>query len=85
MSNMSNQTVARVTITLTKNLLAFADRLAKERSTSRSGVLAELLGNEEEVRANELMAEGYRAMAEENRREAEQSIGLTGEVVLRDG
>ena len=82
---MVEQKVAKITISLRKELLDVADRLAKERSTTRSGVIAELLDSEEEARIQALMAEGYRTMAEENLREAEEALNLTSEVVLRDG
>ena len=81
---MSERTVAKVTISLPRGLLSLADKLAKERTTTRSGVIAELLEREEEARIRALMVEGYREMAEENRREAEEALNLTSEVVLRD-
>ena len=37
-------------------------------------MIAELLKREEEVRIQELMAEGYKEMGEENRREAEEAL-----------
>ena len=81
---MSDRRVARITISLPKDLAGLADRLARERSTSRSGVIAGLLENEEEARLQALMAEGYREVGEENRREAEEALNLTREVALRD-
>ena len=38
----------KVTITVPRNLLAVADRLADQRSTSRSGLIAQLLRKAEE-------------------------------------
>ena len=81
---MSDRRVARITISLPKDLADLADRLARERSTSRSGVIAGLLENEEEARLQALMAEGYREVGEENRREAEEALNLPREVSLRD-
>ena len=75
----------KITISLPPSLLDVADRLAKERSTTRSGVIAELLKREEKADIEALMAQGYREWGEENRREAEEALGLTGEVALRDG
>jgi len=43
------------------------------------------LKKDEEERTRELMAEGYEAMGEENLRDAEESLGLTSEVMLQDG
>ncbi len=81
---MRVRTAAKVTISLPQKLLDFADELARERSVSRSEVIAELLRREEEARINELMAEGYREMAEENLRMAEEAIELASEVMLRN-
>jgi metal-responsive CopG/Arc/MetJ family transcriptional regulator len=80
---MSEQKVAKVTISLSKDLLDLADRLARERSTTRSGVIADLLEKEEEARIQALMEEGYREMAEENQRLAEEAFPLASETVLR--
>ena len=82
---MSKQKVAKVTISLPKNLLETADRLAQEWSTTRSGVVGQLLGKEEEAQVQALMTEGYQEMDEENRKEAEEALNVTGEVVLRNG
>ena len=82
---MVEQKFSKITISLPRSLLDLADRLARERSSSRSGVIAELLKKEEEVRIQALMAEGYQQLGEENRLEAEEALNLTSEVVLRDG
>ncbi len=79
---MDDVRVSKVTISLPPSLLKFADLLARENSTSRSGVIAKLLEKEEEARTEALMAEGYLEMAEENLREAEEALNLTREVVL---
>ncbi len=81
---MIERRVSKVTISLPAPLLDFADRLAKEQSTSRSGVIATLLEKEEEARIQALMEEGYREMAEENLREAEEALNVTREVILRN-
>ena len=82
---MGEQKTAKITISLPKELLDFADHLAIEQSTSRSRVFARLLEKEEEARVQALMAKGYSEMGEENRREAEEALNLTNAVVLRDG
>lgn len=82
---MAQQKVAKVTISLPHELLEFADELARQRTTTRSGVITELLQKEEEAHLQALMAEGYQQMGQENRREAEEALRLTSEVVLRDG
>lgn len=80
---MREQKVAKVTISLPRNLLEVADRLARERSTTRSGVIAQLLEKEEEACIQALMEEGYREMAEENRRFAEEVFPLARETLLQ--
>ena len=82
---MRERRAAKITLSLPKDLLTLADRLAENRGISRSGVIAELLEKEEHARIEALMAEGYREMGDENRREAEEALNLTSEVALRDG
>ena len=81
---MGQPTVAKVTISLPQHLLDLADRLARERGTTRSAVICELLENEERAKVKALMAEGYQEMAEENRRLAEEAFPLASETILRD-
>lgn len=81
---MREQKVAKVTISLPKDLLALADRIACERSTTRSAVIAELLEKEEEARLQALMEEGYLEMAKENRRLAEESFPLASEMLRQN-
>ena len=76
---------SKVTISLPRALLELADCLAEERSTTRSAVIAELLWKEERTQTELVMAEGYRQLADENRRESEEALNLTSEVILRDG
>ena len=73
--------VGKITISLPRALLELADRLAQERSTSRSGVIAELLMKEQEAQMRSLMAEGYQEMAEENRKLAEDGFPVTSEMI----
>lgn len=80
---MGQPTVAKVTISLPQRLLDLADRLARERGTTRSAVICTLLEKEEEARVHSLMAEGYQEMAEENRRLAEEAFPLASEIILR--
>ena len=81
---MFRHKASRITISLPQVLLELADRLAEERSTTRSAVIAELLRKEERAQTQLLMAEGYRQLADENRRESEEALNLTSEVILRD-
>ncbi|MCL5074355.1 MAG: type II toxin-antitoxin system HicB family antitoxin [Chloroflexi bacterium] len=81
---MGRRKVAKITISLPQELLDLADRLARERATTRSGVIAELLKMEEQRCIQALMEEGYREMAEENRRIAEEAFPLTSEMIRRN-
>ena len=80
---MVREKACKVTVSLPKKLLDYADQLAREQSTSRSGVIASLLRNEERARMYALMEEGYREMAEENLRLAEENLPLAAEVFRR--
>ncbi|HLF07998.1 MAG TPA: CopG family transcriptional regulator [Dehalococcoidia bacterium] len=80
---MSRRTVTKITISLPIPLLEVADRLAREQSTSRSGVIAQLLKKDEEERIQTLMEEGYREMAEESHQLAEQAFAAISELVGR--
>ncbi len=76
---------AKITISLPEDVLEWADSLARGQESNRSAVIAKLLKKDEEERTRELMAEGYKAMGEENLRDAEESLGLISEVMLQDG
>ena len=80
---MNESSVAKVTISLSRELLEFADNLAREEQTSRSNIIARLLKREEEARIQTLMAEGYQEMAEENQRLAEEVFPLAEEVIAQ--
>lgn len=82
---MKARGVAKVTISISRDLLELADRLAEEEGVSRSEVFAKLLEKEEKARLEVLMAEGYRDTGAENRQEAEKWLELTREVTLRNG
>ena len=82
---MEGRRSAKITISLPEDVLEWADSLAREQGSNRSAVIAKLLKKDEEERTRELMAEGYKAMGEENLRDAEESLGLTSEIILQDG
>ena len=82
---MEARRAAKITISLPEDVLEWVDCLAREQDSNRSAVIAKLLKKDEQERTRELMAEGYKAMGEENLRDAEESLGLTSEVILQDG
>ena len=70
----------KVRISLPRELLEIADRIAAEKGVSRRRVIAELLEKEEQGRIDALMAEGCRAIADENYRLAEEAFPLASEM-----
>ena len=82
---MEGRRSVKITISLPEDVLEWVNSLAREQGSNRSAVIAKLLKKDEEERTRELMAEGYEAMGEENLRDAEESLGLTSEVMLQDG
>ncbi len=76
--------VAKVTISVPEEVLDVADRLAKVEHTSRSGIIARLIRREEQRRLEELMIQGYKDLAKEDRQEIEEYLPAQAEVVLRD-
>lgn len=80
---MPEPNVAKITISLRQDLVDLADRLARERSTSRSGVIAQLLEREARALTEALMEEGYRELAKENRRLAEEAFPLASDLLAR--
>ncbi len=78
---MTQQKASKITISLPSSLLDVADRLAQERSTTRSGVIAELLKKEEEAIVLMLMEQGYHELAEENRLLAEEAFPITSQMI----
>ena len=76
--------VVRVTVSVPAELADLLDRLARDAGRSRSAVVAGLLEREARERLAREMEEGYRAMADDNRREAETLLPAQSEVVLSD-
>ncbi|HEX5415620.1 MAG TPA: hypothetical protein VFZ25_08130 [Chloroflexota bacterium] len=74
----------RVTVTLTPESLAWADRKSQEQGISRSELIDRLLLDAERRETAELMAEGYRAMAAENRALAEEAMESFHEALAHD-
>ena len=73
--------VARLTISLPRDMISFADKIANERKISRSKVISLCLQEVAEQRRLAELEEGYKAMAEEQRRFAAMALGLAHEVV----
>ena len=73
--------VAKLTISLPRSLISFADEVANERKISRSKVIASCLKDFAEQRRLAELEEGYKAMAEEQRQFAAVTSALAHEVV----
>ena len=61
--------VVKVTISVPKDLVKMADKVAKERKTSRSKVVSSCLQELARQRFEAELEEGYRAMAADEQRE----------------
>jgi len=72
----------KLTISLPKNLISFADEIASEENISRSKVISDCLREFAQKRKIQLMEEGYKAMANENREFARVAFELQRKVVL---
>ena len=70
-------------MSLPEELARAVDRIARERGETRSGLIAAWAAAAERERLEALMAEGYRAMADEDRRLAEEALAAAAEVMLR--
>ena len=73
--------VEKVTISLPKSLVSFADEVASEQNISRSKVVSNCLKEFAQKRTIELMEEGYKAMAKENKEFAEMAFELQRRVI----
>lgn len=72
----------KLTISLPKNLISFANEVASEENISRSKVISDCLREFAQKRKIRLMEEGYKAMANENREFARVAFELQRKVVL---
>ena len=73
--------VAKVTISLPRNLILFADELANERKISRSKAISICLQEFAEQRKLAELEQGYKAMAEQQRQFEAVALALAHEVL----
>lgn len=72
---------AKMTVSLPQELISVADRVARERKTSRSKVVSDCLKDlAEKKRAAEMM-EGYKVMAKQQKQFAGVASKVAGEVL----
>jgi metal-responsive CopG/Arc/MetJ family transcriptional regulator len=69
-------TMGNITVSIPKRLIAVVEEIVKENKTNRSKVISQCLEELARKRNIELMEEGYREMAEENRLLAEQFLPI---------
>ena len=73
--------VAKLTISLPRDLIALTDEIAEEMKVSRSKVVSSCLQELAKKRLRAQMEEGYKTMAEEQRQFAQMSFELQRRVV----
>jgi metal-responsive CopG/Arc/MetJ family transcriptional regulator len=71
----------KITVTIDKELVAELDRFAKSRGESRSSVLETAIRSWKCTRLRRELMEGYRAMADEDLKVAEENLSAGYEVL----
>jgi len=82
---VSTGPIQKVTVSLPRELVAFADRRAAERGISRSKLIADLLADYKMGEEDALAAEGYQFFAQEAEEFAEASQSAVSEVLAHGG
>ena len=77
---MMAQSKQKIRISLPTELLMLTDAAAKKANLSRSDYIAKLLKEKAAEQEQKLMIEGYKTMAEENKKLAEESLAAAMEV-----
>jgi metal-responsive CopG/Arc/MetJ family transcriptional regulator len=73
--------VVKLTVSVPAELVKMADKVARERKTSRSKVVSSCLQELAKKRFEAELEEGYRAMAKEEKRLARETFEVQAEVV----
>ena len=74
----------QLSVTVSPELKAVAEEVAKESNTTPSGVVSQRLEALAQKRTMELMEEGYKVMAKEHEDFAKMTFELQRQVVLRE-
>ncbi len=80
---MQQTATKKVTISLSQDVLGFADAMATTLKTTRSKIISDSLREKHQREQDDLAREGYRFYAEEAEEFAEMSVQAMAEV-LRD-
>lgn len=73
--------VAKLTVSVPKDLITLTDEIAKEKNISRSKLVTLCLQELTRKHLREQMEEGYKAMAKEQQDIADMTINLQSEIV----
>jgi len=73
--------VMNITVSIPRNLVILADKVAKEKRVSRSSLVAACLKELADQQLRKQLEEGYAAMAEEHTRFANMAIDSVHEVL----
>ncbi len=73
----------RMSIYIPKRLADFAEKVADEEKTSKSGLVVKLLENLETEREKSLMKEGYMVLAEEQKQFAKLAFTEQRKIALK--
>lgn len=71
----------KVTVSLPRDLVRYADKKAAESARSRSQLVAEALAEKKAREEDELASEGYRFYARESKEFADSSLGAVSEAL----
>ena len=82
---MSRSAIQKVTVSLPRELVAFADTKAASRGISRSKLIADLLADYNTGEEDALAAEGYQFFAQEAEEFAEASLSAVAEALAHGG
>jgi len=69
----------RITVTLPEDVAGYADELARLTGRTRSAVIADAIETLRREELERLLAEGYRALADESKRFARRALPLATE------
>ena len=72
-------TMENITVSVPSRLVTVVEEIVKEEKTNRSRVISKCIEDMAIKRTIRLMEEGYREMADENRRLVEQSLSIAPE------
>ncbi|MDP2918662.1 MAG: DUF6364 family protein [Dehalococcoidia bacterium] len=81
---MGNRTI-KITLSVPQELVEVADKIAREKKTSRSKVVTSCLEEFAKQRLQKELEEGYRAMAKINKQTATETFEAQREVIMGTG